>query len=397
MLAYFAIAGIAFGIAYWIFSTGGASTWRAVGAFFAGQILGWLGGTAIDLMVFTVLLDFDAKATTLQLLGRGFWWAAFGAGYGVFRGRRKLKTTNATLQSATSRTSAPKSTGEDPYAAALAEIEEGRLDKGVWARSFAESGGDESRAKALYINARAEAIKTASVWLDTQQPDADGNRVEVVQLSRSPANYESLPKWVPVFIVFMVIAGIVMYQELSNRQTAAATPVQASAPQVDWSQFTPLPPAKTAPVERSQIDEFLDEASKPTSWDSYVQKVRGLEAAVNRGELPQVDGVISFAQPAYSTQWSSADAAALESEQTWWRNESGSDFHIHVSNSTSNSLAVLGLEYSESDCKSNGEKRRFFVTLPKPLATGTQSVIHFKPELTESKKNNNCLVIFSAS
>jgi hypothetical protein len=48
----------------------------------------------------------------------------------------------------------------DAYAVALAEIEEDRLDKGVWARSFAESGGDESKAKATYIKVRAESIQS---------------------------------------------------------------------------------------------------------------------------------------------------------------------------------------------------------------------------------------------
>lgn len=61
----------------------------------------------------------------------------------------------------------------DAYAAALAEIEEGRLDKGVWARSFAESGGDESKAKALYIKARAESIQSGAVWQDTRPPGAE--------------------------------------------------------------------------------------------------------------------------------------------------------------------------------------------------------------------------------
>ncbi len=56
------------------------------------------------------------------------------------------------------------------YAAALAEIEEGRLDKGTWARAFAESGGDESNAKARYIKGRAELIDSSPTWSDTQPP-----------------------------------------------------------------------------------------------------------------------------------------------------------------------------------------------------------------------------------
>ncbi len=62
------------------------------------------------------------------------------------------------------------SLNNDTYAAALAEIEEGRLDKGTWARAFAESGGDESKAKALYIRIRAEAIGATPAWSDTRPP-----------------------------------------------------------------------------------------------------------------------------------------------------------------------------------------------------------------------------------
>ena len=58
----------------------------------------------------------------------------------------------------------------DVYAEALAEIEEGRLDKGAWARAYAESGGDESKAKAAYIKARAESTIAAQAWPDTQPP-----------------------------------------------------------------------------------------------------------------------------------------------------------------------------------------------------------------------------------
>ncbi|MBK7507658.1 MAG: hypothetical protein IPI16_05585 [Comamonadaceae bacterium] len=41
-------------------------------------------------------------------------------------------------------------TGNDAYAGALAEIEEGRLDKGAWARAFADAGGDEPKEGPLH-------------------------------------------------------------------------------------------------------------------------------------------------------------------------------------------------------------------------------------------------------
>ncbi len=241
MLAYSVIAGIAFGIAYWICSTGGASTWRAVVAFVVAQICGWLGGIAIDLSLFSAFIHFDAAATTLSLLGKGFWWSVTGAGYGVFMGRKKLKTTNGTQQSATPKTTHIKASGNDAYAAALAEIEEHRLDKGVWARSFAESGGDESKAKAAYIKARACAIAADAVWVETQPPTADSSRAETAQVSRTPPGDYGLPKWVPAFIAFVLIAGVVGYQQLNNRQTVAANPVQTpgQAEHGPWERYQP--------------------------------------------------------------------------------------------------------------------------------------------------------------
>ena len=52
----------------------------------------------------------------------------------------------------------PMTSDNDVYAAALAEIEEQRVNKGTWARSFAESDGDESKAKATYIKLRVAAL-----------------------------------------------------------------------------------------------------------------------------------------------------------------------------------------------------------------------------------------------
>lgn len=59
----------------------------------------------------------------------------------------------AGLASDVRKASAPN---ESDWAGALAEIEEGRVNKGAWARAFAEAGGDDARAKAIYIKTRAE-------------------------------------------------------------------------------------------------------------------------------------------------------------------------------------------------------------------------------------------------
>jgi hypothetical protein len=85
----------------------------------------------------------------------------------------------------------------DAYAAALAEIEEGRLDKGAWARALAESGGDDSKAKSRYIKARAELKSDSSAWPDTQPPVEDAPkhhtksaRAPTISLSEQKKLYE---------------------------------------------------------------------------------------------------------------------------------------------------------------------------------------------------------------
>ncbi len=186
-------------------------------------------------------------------------------------------------------------TSNDSYAAALAEIEEGRLDKGTWARSFAESGGDESKAKALYIKARAEAIKSALVGVDTQPPIAEDVGVKVANsrdgTSDKPATFVA-PLPVLLILVGVAVIGIVAavalpaYQDYTKRQAVAASAVPAKsfsyedavgqakqqpvapsqvetpAQPVDWSQFTPSP----GPAPTPQIDgfQFNPSANSPT-------------------------------------------------------------------------------------------------------------------------------------
>ena len=49
---------------------------------------------------------------------------------------------------------------DEAFAEAMTEIEESRTVKGLWARCFAETGGDEVRTKAAYLSKRAEALAT---------------------------------------------------------------------------------------------------------------------------------------------------------------------------------------------------------------------------------------------
>jgi hypothetical protein len=91
MISYVLIAGIAYGIAYWISLTGMA-IWRAVVGFLIALVVGWLGGTLVSVFLISTFLAHDTAATTFNLLGQGFWLATAGAGIGVYRARYKLRT-----------------------------------------------------------------------------------------------------------------------------------------------------------------------------------------------------------------------------------------------------------------------------------------------------------------
>lgn len=91
MISYLLIAGIAYGIAYSISSTGMA-IWRAVVSFLIALVVGWLGGTLVSVFLISTFFSNDIAATTLNLLGSGFWMATTGAGIGVYRARYKLHT-----------------------------------------------------------------------------------------------------------------------------------------------------------------------------------------------------------------------------------------------------------------------------------------------------------------
>ena len=50
------------------------------------------------------------------------------------------------------------SSEEDHWATALAELEDGVRRQGVWAKAFADSDGDDVRAKVAYLKARMQQL-----------------------------------------------------------------------------------------------------------------------------------------------------------------------------------------------------------------------------------------------
>lgn len=149
-------------------------------------------------------------------------------------------------------------TGNEAYAAALAEIEEHRLDKGTWARSFGDSGGDESKAKVLYIKARAESTKDAAAWIvDTRPSSAEDASINVTD-ERKTASVSPVPVAksfttntfeITVWVIFVLaFFACWQYMEYSKRQAATPNPVQAPAPQLNLSEFKAVPNIQTGTV-----------------------------------------------------------------------------------------------------------------------------------------------------
>ena len=84
MLDFLLTAGIAYGIAYWVSSTGPAY-WR--------PIVGFMLAFVAAFLVVLGLAGMNADgASSLRFMGTGFWYAFGGAGFGVYRARHKMRT-----------------------------------------------------------------------------------------------------------------------------------------------------------------------------------------------------------------------------------------------------------------------------------------------------------------
>lgn len=91
MISFLLVAGIAYGIAYWISSTG-LAYWRAFVGFMLGFITAWLGGGYLaSMLLFPSGGDGHSMS---QLIAKGMGWAILGAGFGVYRARVTLRTGN---------------------------------------------------------------------------------------------------------------------------------------------------------------------------------------------------------------------------------------------------------------------------------------------------------------
>lgn len=140
--------------------------------------------------------------------------------------------------------------GNEAYAEALQEIDEGRHDKGLWGRSLAESDGDEKKAKAAYIKGRARLIHESQSAPSVAPPSTDTGIGPAKPVAKSKWATQTMLAAVGVAVVGIVAAVVLpAYKDYTNRQ---------KSPQVKpWEEYLEQPQAN---AKRSQIDEFLRDA-----------------------------------------------------------------------------------------------------------------------------------------
>ena len=82
------------------------------------------------------------------------------------------------------------STEEDFWATAMAEVETGQRRPGVWAKAFAESDGDETKAKVAYLKARVRQLMDAAKASAAQQEVERSEAIEQGQRDALAAEQE---------------------------------------------------------------------------------------------------------------------------------------------------------------------------------------------------------------
>lgn len=74
------------------------------------------------------------------------------------------------------------------YETVAAEIQQKVLRPGLWTRAFAESGGEDAKAKALYIRLRVAELKEEEKALVRQEAERRRKEADIEREESQPAN-----------------------------------------------------------------------------------------------------------------------------------------------------------------------------------------------------------------
>ena len=99
------------------------------------------------------------------------------------------------------------------------EIESGKIENGLWTRAFAESLGNETKAKALYITFRVNQLR---------QIDTAPKPIKSENQKAQPVKQRS-PIFIGVVILLAIISGFISVAYYLNGYPEAAYPIGAVA------------------------------------------------------------------------------------------------------------------------------------------------------------------------
>lgn len=96
---------------------------------------------------------------------------------------------------------------ESLYAKAAEELESGQRNDGLWARCFAESSGDETKAKARYIQKRVERLQseTGENTSKTFEEEKNLNENKPTNHGAELSFWYKLSVWALIYPVYVVV------------------------------------------------------------------------------------------------------------------------------------------------------------------------------------------------
>ena len=171
------------------------------------------------------------------------------------------------------------------------ELQEKKLVAGLWTKAYAEMGGDDAKARALYIKYRAAQLAEANRQRrGDQQPEAQAEQSNPLEPAKQIANASTKSKpgvilavlaGVVIVIVILVNSGNNSTSTTSSISTGSKNPSDGSNP--NYTSDTPVssplpPPAKVAPAIQPQEEiQFNNDKRLAESGNATAQFCLGLD------------------------------------------------------------------------------------------------------------------------
>jgi hypothetical protein len=240
MVSVQALALLVAGYVSYYFTVRSASLWKVILGFLIAIPAGFVAALAVGVVIGEVFSIQTTNEATLRLVGYSFWFSVFGCIGGATFGKRHARKTRESKShdyviSSNSNTSTniksknKESIFQEPvntipsaakpikndngysrqidfeqmpvslisknekelYEQIWKDIEENKVDVGLWAKCFADCDGDENKTKALYVNKKLAALKEE---LRKQVIDKEREAEERIKKARGASNDINSPE-----------------------------------------------------------------------------------------------------------------------------------------------------------------------------------------------------------